>query len=126
MEPFSGAVIWKEAKSMDAMEANRLAEEWWFRSGFGSENRHSFTISLETGGRCDIRELLADFALQLPYQEEAAMLPPPTLSRLHEIARHLVSESPYRKALDDHMKMCPGPPLLIFKSCPHCGKDLER
>jgi len=110
---------------MDAKETMRLAEEWWFRAGFGPENRHSFTIHLETGGTYDIRELLTDFALQLPFQQEAAMLPLPTLSRLHEIARHLVTESPYRKVLEDHMKMCQGPPLLIFKNCPHCGKSLE-
>jgi len=112
---------------MDFKEAHGLAEEWWFRTGHGNLHQGNFTIMwMPKGCTSDIRELLADFAIQLPYQQEAAMLPLPTLQRLHEIARHLVTESPYRKALDDHMRTCPGPSLLIFKNCPHCGKDLEK
>jgi hypothetical protein len=105
-------------------ELQSLAADWWFRVGFGAENRGNFTVQTENGGVCDIRELLADFALQLPYQQEAAMLSKPDAVRLHEIARHLLNHDPYRRALDDHMRICPGPPVLLFKICPHCGKEL--
>ncbi|MGH9505263.1 MAG: hypothetical protein ACRD20_20610 [Terriglobales bacterium] len=106
-------------------ELHERAAEWWFRVGHGSVNRWSFQCQMvEGGGVFDIREILADFALQLPFQEEAAMLPKPDLARLHEIARHLMAHDPYRRALEDHMATCPGPPLLLFKRCPHCNADL--
>jgi hypothetical protein len=107
-------------------ELMERAADWWFRAGFGGENRGSFTVTMDKGGVCDIRELLADFALQLPFQQEAAMLPKPDAARLHEIARHLLSHDPYRRALDDHMRTCPGPPLLMFQTCPKCGAELHK
>jgi hypothetical protein len=105
-------------------ELQSLVADWWLRAGFSAENRGSFTVQMENGGVCDIRELLADFAQQLPYQQEAMMLTRGDQARLHEIARHLLNHDPYRRALDDHMRICPGPPMLVFKTCPHCGKEL--
>lgn len=100
------------------------ANDFWFQTGRGSLNHGNVTVHLETGAHFDVVELLAEFAFRLPYQREAAMLPKQDLMHLQEIARHLMSHDPYRKALEDHMATCPGPPLLMFRSCPHCGKKL--
>lgn len=105
-------------------EVKRLVEEWWFRAGYASDNRLEFTCQLLTGGTFDVRELIADFVLQMPYQEKAALLSRPDAARLHEIAKHLLSHDPYRKALEDHMRTCPGPPLLLHQTCPKCGAKM--
>lgn len=107
-------------------ELQELAADWWVRAGFYANTRGDFTVQLSSGGTCDIRELLSDFALQLPFQQEAAMLLRPDADRLHQIAQHLLSHDPYRRALDDHMRACPGPPLLMFQKCPKCGAELHK
>lgn len=117
---------WCYSPEMDIKELTELAQDWWFRAGYGAETRGSFTVTLGNGGTCDIRDLLTDFATQLPYQREAAMLAKPDAQRLYEIAQHLLIHDPYRRALDDHMRCCPGPPVLLIKICPHCGQSLVR
>ncbi|HZW05364.1 MAG TPA: hypothetical protein VFF58_00520 [Candidatus Nitrosotalea sp.] len=108
-------------------ELQQRAREWWHRVGHGQVNRGSFMCQMvEGGGVFDISELLADFGLQLPFQEKAANLPKADAAQLLEIVKHLMAHDPYRKALEDHMRTCPGPPLLLFQRCPKCGAELNK
>lgn len=91
---------------MEHKELEELAAEWWVRVGHWTQTRGDFQVRLANGATCDIRELLADFAHQLPAQEQLAMLPLPQRQELHEIARTLMEHDPWRKLYEEHMNVC--------------------
>lgn len=90
-----------------------LAGEFWQRAGYYSATRGSFALITSTQGVLDARDLLAEFALQLPAQEDAAALSPRDSQSLVQIARELMTHDPWRRAFEDHMRVCPGPPIVI-------------
>jgi hypothetical protein len=91
---------------MEHEELVEMAAEWWLRSGYWTQTRGDFTVRLANGGHCDIRELLADFAHQLPAQEKLAMMTLPQRVELEQIARQLLEHDPWRKLYEEHMNSC--------------------
>src|ERR1700691_6028865 len=91
---------------MEHKELVEMAAEYWVRAGYWNQCRGDFTVQLASGGTCDIRELLADFAHQLPAQEKLAMLTLPQREELAQIARTLMEFDPWKKLYEEHMNVC--------------------
>jgi len=106
-------------------ELQSHAQSWLYHC-FGDALRGNSRIQFSNGGTADLVDLLTDFAFHLPAREEIAALPRHDLDRLHRLAQGLIAHDPYRKALEDHMATCPGPPIYLPAWCPNCMKEIEH